>query len=76
RYRGECLVQTGHNRCFVSVFDYRVVAGETVKWQEDEVEWGSYVPWEEVVSKVSEGKWEFVPDGLQVWQHYLDWEAA
>ncbi|CAN0143376.1 unnamed protein product [Ectocarpus sp. 4 AP-2014] len=76
RYRGECLVQTGHNRCFVSVFDYRVVAGETVKWQEDEVEWGSYVPWEEVVSKVSEGKWEFVPDGLQVWRHYLDWEAA
>ncbi|CAM9772392.1 unnamed protein product [Ectocarpus sp. 6 AP-2014] len=76
RYRGECLVQTGHNRCFVSVFDYRVVAGETVKWQEEEVEWGSYVPWEEVVSKVSEGEWEFVPDGLQVWQHYLDWEAA
>ncbi|CAM9888884.1 unnamed protein product [Ectocarpus fasciculatus] len=76
RYRGECLVQTGHNRCFVSVFDYRVVPGETVKWQEDEVEWGSYVPWEEVVSKVSEGKWEFVPDGLQVWQHYFDWETA
>lgn len=48
RYRGKCLVQTGHNRCFVSVFDYRIVAGETVKWQEDEVEWGSYVPWEEV----------------------------
>lgn len=33
-------------------------------------------PIEQVVSKVSEGKWEFVPDGLQVWEHYLDWEAA
>lgn len=48
RYRGECLVQTGHNRCVVSVFDYRVAPEETVKWQEEEVDWGSYLPWDEV----------------------------
>lgn len=48
RYRGECLVQTGHNRCVVSVFDYRVGPGETVQWQEEEVDWGSYLPWHEV----------------------------
>ncbi|CAM9316780.1 unnamed protein product [Pylaiella littoralis] len=76
RYRGECLVQTDHNRCVVSVFDYRVAPGEAVTWQEEEVDWGSYLPWEEVVSKVSEGSWEFVPDGLQVWRHYLEWETA
>lgn len=50
RYRGECLVQTGHNRCVVSVFDYRVARGETVRWQEEEVDWGSYLPWGEVRS--------------------------
>lgn len=48
RYRGECLVQTDHNRCVVSVFDYRVAPGEAVTWQEEEVDWGSYLPWEEV----------------------------
>lgn len=47
-HRGECLVQTGHNRCVVSVFDYRVAEGETVRWQEEEVDWGSYLSWKEV----------------------------
>lgn len=31
-------------------------------------------PEQQVVSKVSGGDWEFVPDGLQVWRHYLEWE--
>lgn len=53
RYRGECLVKTGHNRCVVSVFDYRAAPGETVRWQEEEVDWGSYVPWREVKSLLS-----------------------
>lgn len=47
-HRGECLIQTGHNRCVVSVFDYVVAPGETVRWQEEEVEWGDYLSWEEV----------------------------
>lgn len=42
------MVQTNLNRCVVSVFDYRVAPWETVSWQEEEVEWGSFVPWDEV----------------------------
>lgn len=30
----------------------------------------------QVEAKVSEGVWEFVPDGMQVWRHYLDWQAS
>lgn len=49
--RGECMVQTKSNRCLVSNFDYRVKPWETVRWQAEEVDWGSYVSWEEVRKK-------------------------
>lgn len=55
-YRGECLVLTDYNRCLVSVFDYRVAEGETVRWQAEEVDWGSYLSWEKVSQSVASPK--------------------
>ncbi|CAM9399537.1 unnamed protein product, partial [Choristocarpus tenellus] len=71
--RLRCIVSTEYNRCLVEVFDYLPGPEEVISWQEEEVTWGAYLGWDEVREKVESGDWEFVPDGLQVWEHYLKW---
>lgn len=46
-----CTVCTGYNRCVVVLFSYAMhAATETVQWQEDEVSWGSFVPYTVVMA--------------------------
>merc|ERR1712194_483132 len=110
-----CVVCTSYNRCVVTVFQYTVrdPSVETVSWQEEEVAWGDFVPYEivEAASDLSiqrlvskeewpgmlpaiqskrkggippnEGydhdewaTWDFVPDGLLVWEAWLRWRQA
>ncbi|KAL3823282.1 hypothetical protein ACHAXA_003430 [Cyclostephanos tholiformis] len=52
----KCVVRTSYNRCVVSVFAYHVamtndddgdgVEEEAVSWQDEEVAWGDYVPYD------------------------------
>ncbi len=55
----KCVVRTSYNRCVVSVFGYHVSTGkdddddeeeeeEVVTWQDEEVAWGEYVPYDVV----------------------------
>ena len=44
----KCTVCTPYNRCVVSMFTYTARAGEDVTWQEEEVAWGDYVPYDVV----------------------------
>jgi 8-oxo-dGTP pyrophosphatase MutT (NUDIX family) len=107
-----CLVCTSYNRCIVSTFVYSAdPSHEVVAWQDDEVAWGSFVPYgivekaaalsihrlmarqewpggprtapdyrsshsDVIASSSSEwGSWEtwdFVPDGLLVWDAWLE----
>jgi 8-oxo-dGTP pyrophosphatase MutT (NUDIX family) len=107
-----CLVCTSYNRCIVSTFVYSAdPSREVVSWQDDEVAWGSFVPYrivekaaalsirrlmarqewpggprtvpdyrssqnDVIASSSSEwGSWEtwdFVPDGLLVWDAWLE----
>jgi 8-oxo-dGTP pyrophosphatase MutT (NUDIX family) len=116
----QCTVCTPYNRCVVSMFTYRCLTEkETIGWQDEEVQWGDFVPYEivEVAARLSidrlverglwpggtvedggdvgitrdqmEAKigklkheysnhlawesWDFVPDGLLVWQAWLYW---
>jgi isopentenyldiphosphate isomerase len=41
----KCLICTSYNRCMVSMFTYRYddKLGDTIKWQEEEVDWGDFV---------------------------------
>ena len=41
----KCLICTAYNRCVVSMFTYRYddKLGDTIKWQEEEVDWGDFV---------------------------------
>ena len=104
----KCTVCTPYNRCVVSMFTYTARAGEDVTWQEEEVAWGDYVPYDVVelaadasvdrlvrrgdwpggdrgdeiapaptVSSTWEhdgesrwDTWDFVPDGLLVWEYW------
>jgi 8-oxo-dGTP pyrophosphatase MutT (NUDIX family) len=44
-----CVVCTSYNRCVVDLFCYAVnEENESVRWQEEEVAWGSFVPYEVV----------------------------
>jgi isopentenyldiphosphate isomerase len=67
----DTTVSTALNRCVVAVYEYTCGDDETVAWQESEVAWGAWLPFKDVVAKVSTNEWEFVPDGLQVWDAYL-----
>ena len=104
----KCTVCTSYNRCVVTMFTYTTCTGESVTWQEEEVAWGDYVPYDIVelaadasvdrlvkrgdwpgsddrvdeiaraptVSSTREehdgesrwDTWDFVPDGLLVWE--------
>lgn len=42
----QCTVCTSYNRCVVTVFTYQYRSGEdSIKWQEEEVSWGDFVPY-------------------------------
>lgn len=108
----QCVVCTAYNRCIVDLFVYVMnTRQESVKWQEEEVAWGSFVPYKIIeaaadrsIQRLAEkgewpgrsppiqssrmGKldpedemdfegatdwtlWDFVPDGLLVWEAWL-----
>jgi len=112
----KCVVCTSYNRCVVTVFRYIMdPASETVSWQEEEVSWGEFVPYDIVEASAdlsiqrllakkewpgtlpviqskwrgrqptnqrfeSGGaeqwdKWDYVPDGLLVWEAWLRWRS-
>jgi 8-oxo-dGTP pyrophosphatase MutT (NUDIX family) len=107
-----CLVCTSYNRCLVDLYQYVMDTGkETISWQEEEVSWGNFVPYQIVRAAADlsmqrakeEGTWpgtylpmqsdqigiipedlqntkhqgwelwNFVPDGLLVWNAWLDY---
>ena len=114
----QCVVCTAYNRCIVDVFGYAInTTTDHIVWQEEEVEWGAFVPYNIVeaaaqlsihrlqdcnkwpgrynidrdtispsgmsiapgtrsvtdsLRMVDEWKvWDFVPDGLLVWESWL-----
>lgn len=62
----KCTVCTSYNRCLVTVFTYKYLSNqEEIKWQEEEVSWGDFVPYH-IVEKaasmsidrlIKDGKW-------------------
>ena len=105
-----CVVCTAYNRCVVTLFSYTMnTERESVTWQEEEVDWGDFVPYPVIVAaadrsiqrladdskwpgayppiqSVQKGsiadicvsytadewnEWDFVPDGLLVWEAWL-----
>mmetsp|Transcript_3677 Transcript_3677/g.9202 ORF Transcript_3677/g.9202 Transcript_3677/m.9202 type:complete len:474 (+) Transcript_3677:2-1423(+) len=114
-----CIVCTAYNRCVVDFFSYTMLTNkEAISWQEEEVAWGSFVPYsvveasgdmsiqrltdrkewpgryppvqargglqEDVAWHVDERNesvsnnarqswedWDYVPDGLLVWEAWL-----
>ncbi|KAL7575011.1 hypothetical protein ACA910_010827 [Epithemia clementina (nom. ined.)] len=118
---GTCVVCTSLNRCVVDLFSYTMNTDtERVSWQDEEVAWGGFVPYEVVQASAnlsvqrlvqrkewpgrnSDGlrsslnevdldilsnrfqkeakftdfkdwtEWDFVPDGLLVWEAWLNW---
>ncbi len=113
----QCTVCTSYNRCVVSMFAYNCnTESEAISWQEEEVAWGDFVPYEVVEcaggmsierlvqkgdwpgsdfgwdggsvvtsneriqkiknkyhNKLSWETWDFVPDGLMVWESWVNW---
>lgn len=52
----QCTICTSYNRCVVSMFAYTCdTSSETIEWQEEEVAWGGWVPYDvvEVAGKLS-----------------------
>jgi len=115
----QCVVCTGYNRCVVDLFSYTMDSSkETVKWQVEEVAWGSFVPFATVEAAADRSirrlvengawpgrnpplqssrkgeyeddavillkdetvkqwkTWDFVPDGLLVWEAWLEAVAS
>lgn len=119
---GTCVVCTYYNRCVVDLFSYTMITDtEQISWQEEEVAWGAFVPYDVVQASANlsiqrlvdrnewpgryanrlrsstpkeadhdrlallfhqdEGndivknwdQWDFVPDGLLVWEAWLCW---
>jgi 8-oxo-dGTP pyrophosphatase MutT (NUDIX family) len=111
----KCVVCTAYNRCVVTLFSYRMdTQTETVHWQEEEVDWGDFVPYPTIVAAADRSiqrfadaetwpgsyppiqsrnkgclveeetgieatettdewkEWDFVPDGLLVWEAWLE----
>lgn len=107
-----CVVCTAYNRCVVDVFGYVVdTTTERIVWQEEEVAWGAFVPYdivtiaaEQSIRRLIEANkwpgryllsisssltgepsaielpgdidsqwrnWDFVPDGLLVWESWI-----
>lgn len=102
----QCTVCTSYNRCVVSMFTYQCMDFETIKWQEEEVQWGDWVSYRDVemsailsINRLKEkgawpgsGRdtdntlieingassfegetWDYVPDGLLVWEAWATW---
>jgi 8-oxo-dGTP pyrophosphatase MutT (NUDIX family) len=105
----DCIICTSYNRCLVSLFSYTMDSKlESVSWQEEEVAWGDFVPYNIVavaadlsIQRLAEmqdwpgtyppiqsnlnsqgvapyevedwAAWDFVPDGLLVWEAWLNW---
>ena len=45
----QCTVCTSYNRCVVSMFEYTCDTSiETIEWQEEEVAWGGWIPYDVV----------------------------
>jgi len=45
-----CLICTAYNRCLVDLFQYTMsTEQESIEWQEEEVSWGDFVPYTEIV---------------------------
>lgn len=55
-----------HNRSWVAV--YSVEWDGPIRHQQSEVAWGAYFTFEELLAKLNE--WTFVPDGLEIFEHY------
>ena len=115
----KCVVCTGYNRCVVSMFAYQCISTEeNISWQEEEVQWGEFVPYHVIeaaaalsiarlkangslpmssFSNLEDGTqitddqiedakkqytsqawdtWDFVPDGLLVWEAFLQWSHS
>jgi 8-oxo-dGTP pyrophosphatase MutT (NUDIX family) len=107
-----CVVCTAYNRCVVDVFGYVVDTNtERIVWQEEEVAWGAFVPYDIVIVAADHSirrliatnkwpgryllsmpssltvdpnslelardidsqwrQWDFVPDGLLVWESWI-----
>jgi len=58
-----------HNRSWVAV--YEVTWDGDIRHQESEVAWGSYMTLEQILQRLS--LWEWVPDGLEIFQRYLQY---
>jgi len=112
-----CTVCTAYNRCVVTLFSYVMNSqDEMIAWQEEEVDWGSFVPYPVILAAADRSiqrfandrkwpgtyppiqssnqgslpsgveyedeswkEWDFVPDGLLVWEawlHFLDHSKA
>ncbi len=62
----QCTICTSYNRCVVTVFTYKyLISEEDIRWQEEEVSWGDFVPYQ-IVEKgamlsikrlVRDGQW-------------------
>jgi 8-oxo-dGTP pyrophosphatase MutT (NUDIX family) len=109
----DCTVYTSYNRCVVTVFCYTFDSSQdSIEWQEEEVAWGSFVPYSITMASarlaiqrmvslscywpgespyaltldtnsrpVGAGfdsvdwiTWDYVPDGLLVWEAWLKWQ--
>jgi alkylated DNA nucleotide flippase Atl1/isopentenyldiphosphate isomerase len=64
----ETLYDGPKNRSFIQLF--QVTWDGPITWQEEEICWGRWMPFEEVLRWVDEV--EIVPDGLQVFRTYLE----
>lgn len=63
----ETLYDGPQNRSWIQLFE--VVWDGPVRWQEEEIVWGAWMPFERVLSWMNEVP--IVPDGYQVFQDYL-----
>lgn len=109
----DCKVCTVYNRCIVTMFYFQFDSTrDSISWQEEEVAWGSFVPYSVVESSAKLSiermlkagswpgeppfaltvenqdttsvadyddeddwaSWDFVPDGLLVWEAWLRWQ--
>lgn len=106
----QCTICTSYNRCVVSMFTYTCdTTIEKISWQEEEVAWGDFIPYDiiegaadmsidrlvklgtwpggrdkyiakddkELKAFVKEwANWDFVPDGLLVWEACTSFVAS
>jgi 8-oxo-dGTP pyrophosphatase MutT (NUDIX family) len=73
----KCTICTSYNRCVVTVFTYKYLSSEeSIRWQEEEVSWGDFVPYQTVEKAamlsikrlIENGKWPGSGDDYEVTQ--------